>query len=222
MIVVVGDDGHATPLVTYANSSFARLVGRATEALVGQSVQVLASAVTDQQEFARLIDAIERQRAIDLVLQVTGAGARRIWVEAEGRPLAGEHRPYLLHLRDVTAQRSVVATAQRLEHRFDALAKLTSDGVYHLRTEPDCRLVLDWTAGAFERLTGYGAPEVEALGGWTALVDLRIYGSSSDARKGCWRASRRPSSIGSRAGTAPATGCATPDGRNGTTSGSWW
>ena len=177
MIVVVGDDGHATPLVTYANSSFARLVGRAAEALVGQSVQVLASAVTDPQEFARLIDAIERQRAIDLVLQVTGAGARRIWVEAEGRPLAGEHRPYLLHLRDVTAQRGVVATAQRLERRFDALAKLTSDGVYHLRTEPDCRLVLDWTAGAFERLTGYGAPEVEALGGWTALVepaDLRI------------------------------------------------
>ena len=83
------DDGRATPLVTYANSSFARLIGRATKALVGQSVQVLAAAVTDPQEFARLINAIERQRPIDLVLQIAGAGPRRIWAEVEGRPLAG-------------------------------------------------------------------------------------------------------------------------------------
>ena len=37
--------------------------------------------------------------------------------------------------------------------------------------------MLDWTAGAFERLTGYSAAEIEAVGGWSALVepaDLRI------------------------------------------------
>ncbi|HSA81967.1 MAG TPA: PAS domain-containing protein [Geminicoccaceae bacterium] len=43
--------------------------------------------------------------------------------------------------------------------------------MYHLRVDPDCRLVLDWTAGAFERLTGYSAAEIEALGGWTVLVE---------------------------------------------------
>ncbi len=177
VIVAADSDGRATPVITYANSGFTRLIGRPTEALLGQTVHVLASAITELQEFARLIDAIERQRALDLALQIIGAGGRRIWIEVEGRPLVGDHRPYLLHLRDVTAKRGVVAAAQRFERRFDALANLTSDGVYHLRTEPDCRLVLDWTAGAFERLTGYGAAEVEALGGWTALVepaDLRI------------------------------------------------
>ena len=37
--------------------------------------------------------------------------------------------------------------------------------------------MLGWTAGAFERVTGYAAAEIEALGGWSALVeptDLRI------------------------------------------------
>ena len=175
-IVAATGDG-ATPVLVYANPGFARLIGRAADAVVGQTVHVLASAVTEPLDLARMIDAIERQRVIDLALQITGAGGRRLWIEVEGRPLVGDGRPYLLHLRDVTAQRAATATAQRLERRFDALANLTSDGVYHLRIEPDCRLVLDWTAGAFERLTGYGAADLEALGGWSALVepaDLRI------------------------------------------------
>ncbi len=171
VILTASDGGRATPVIAYANPSFARLIGRAADAVVGQSMHVLASAVTEPLELARLIDAIERQRAIDLTLQVAGAAGRRLWTELEGRPLAGTGRPYMVRLRDVTAQRAVVTTARRLERRFDALANLTSDGVYHLRVDPDCRLVLDWMAGAFERLTGYGVAELEALGGWSALVE---------------------------------------------------
>ena len=133
--------------------------------------QAVGSTVIEPSELARVIDAIEQQRAIDLALQIAAAGGRTLWTQLQGRPLAGEHRSYMIHLRDVTTQRTVVATAQRLERRFDALANLTSDGVYHLRVDPDCRLILDWTAGAFERLTGYNVAELEALGGWLALVE---------------------------------------------------
>ncbi len=177
VILAASAGDRTTPLITYANPAFIRLIGRATDALIGQSVQVLASAVTNPLELARLIDAVERPRAVDLLLQIAGAGGRRLWTEIQGRPLSGAERRYLIRLHDVTAQRAVVATARRLERRFDALAHLTSDGVYHLRVEPDCRLVLDWTAGAFERLTGYRVAEIEALGGWSALVepaDLRL------------------------------------------------
>ncbi len=177
MILAASDDSRPTPMITYANPAAIRLIGRAADAIIGQSVHVLASAITAPLDFARLIDAVERHRPIELRLQIAGAAGRQLWTEVEGRPLAGTDRFYTIRLRDVTAQRTVVANARRLERRFEALTNLTSDGVYHLRVEPDCRLVLDWIAGAFERLTGYGVAEIEALGGWSALVepaDLRL------------------------------------------------
>jgi diguanylate cyclase (GGDEF)-like protein/PAS domain S-box-containing protein len=177
VIVAAGDRERAAPSIVYANASFARLIGRNSDAILGQALRALASTITDPLELARLIDAIERRRPIELSLQITAAGGRTLWTQVQGRPMSGEGRPYLVYLRDVTAQRAVVQTAQRLERRFDALANLSSDAIYHLRVEPDCRLILDWTAGAFERLTGYSAAEVEALGGWAAMVepaDLRL------------------------------------------------
>jgi diguanylate cyclase (GGDEF)-like protein/PAS domain S-box-containing protein len=165
------DADHAAPTIVHANAGFARLIGRHAEAIMGQSLQAVGSTVIEPSDLARIIDAIEQQRAIDLALQIAAAGGRTLWTQLQGRPLAGQHRSYMIHLRDVTTQRTVVATAQRLERRFDALANLTSDGVYHLRVDPDCRLILDWTAGAFERLTGYSVAELEALGGWLALVE---------------------------------------------------
>jgi PAS domain S-box-containing protein len=177
VIVTSGEAGGGAPAIVYANSGFTRLIGRSADAVVGHSLRALASAVAEPLELARLIDAIERHSGIDLTLRVAAAGDRNLWTEVQGRPLAGANRPYMVYLRDVTAQRSVDATTRLIERRFDALANLTLDSVYHLRVDPDCRLVLDWTAGAFERLTGYSAAEIGALGGWTILVesaDLRI------------------------------------------------
>ena len=171
VIVAAANADRAAPSIVYANASFARLIGRNPGAMLGQSLRALASTIPDPLELARLIDAVERRRAIDLSLQIAAAGGRTLWAQVQGRPMLGEHRPYLVHLRDVTAQRTVVQSAQRLERRFDALTSLSSDAIYHLRVDADCRLTLDWTAGAFERLIGYSAAEVEALGGWAALVD---------------------------------------------------
>ena len=177
MIVTSSDVNHATSAISYVNSGFTGLIGRSADEVVGRSLHVLASAITEPLGLARLIDAIEGHRGIDLTLQIEAADDRAVWTQVQGRPLAGENRPYMVYLREVTPQRAMVATAQAVERCFDALAYLTSDSVYHLRVDPDCRLVLAWTAGAFERLTGYSAAEIDALGGWTVLVepeDLRI------------------------------------------------
>ena len=56
LIVAAGEGSPATPVITYANSAAARLIGRAVDAVVGQPVHLLAS--TDPgPELARLIDA---------------------------------------------------------------------------------------------------------------------------------------------------------------------
>ena len=164
-----GDDGPSA--IAYVNPALVRLLGRSEGALIGQPVQALAAPASEPLELARLIDAVAQHRPVDLAMQIAGAGGQGVSAELRGRPLAGAGRRYLVDLRDVTAQRAALASAQRLEQRFDALTRLSSDSVYQLRVEADCRLALDWTAGAFERLIGYGAPEIEALGGWFALVD---------------------------------------------------
>ena len=45
VILAASEDGRATPVITYANPAFARLIGLPADAVVGQSVHVLASAV---------------------------------------------------------------------------------------------------------------------------------------------------------------------------------
>ncbi len=176
-VLIVVPRRDARPKITYANAAFARLIGRTAAEVVGQSLEILGLATTEPPEFTRLIDAIDQRRATDLVFRITAAGDRSLWTEIEGRPLTDEDGSYLVHLRDVTSQQTLVRAAQRSEQRSDALSRLTSNGVYRLRVEPDCRLVLDWAAGAFARLTGYSVAEIEALGGWSSLidpVDLRI------------------------------------------------
>ena len=177
LIVVPRRDGAARPKITYANAAFASLIGRAPAEIVGQSLEILGLATIDPLEFTRLIDAIDQRRVSDLAFRITAAGDRSLWTEVKGRPLTDEDGSYLIYLRDVTSQQTLAQAAQRSEQRSDALGRLTSDGVYRLRVDPDCRLVLDWAAGAFARLTGYSVTEIEALGGWSSLIepaDLRI------------------------------------------------
>ncbi len=161
----------AAPRIVYVNAALARLVGRTSGELRGQTLHVLAGADTDPLEFARLIHAVDRGEPAELTLRLAGTAGRPVWVEARGRPLGDKLPFYLLQLHDVTRRRRLLANSQRLEQRFAALSRLTSDCVYYLRVEPDCRLVLEWAAGAFSRLTGYSPADLKALGGWTALVD---------------------------------------------------
>ena len=170
VIFAVPDGGSTTPAIAYANPAVVRLLGCGERALVGRSVDTLVAADTEPLDLARLIHAVSHHRPIDLTMRVASAGGEAVWTVVQGRPLSGD-RLYLVHLHDVTRYRTLVTMAQRLERRFDALAQLTSDSVYQLRIEPDCRLALDWTAGAFERLIGYSPSEIEAMGGWSALVD---------------------------------------------------
>ena len=177
VVVATRPDSGAPPTIVEANRACARLLGRTAGSLVGQPVGALAANATEPLAVARLTDAIAAHRAIDLPLALAAADGRPIWIEARGRPLPEQNGLYLVHLRDATAQRAAATSAQQLELRFKALAQLSSESVYHLRVEADCRLVLGWTAGAFERVTGYAAAEIEASGGWSALVeptDLRI------------------------------------------------
>ncbi len=163
-----GEDGRFQ--IVYCNRTFEGLSGRSADDTLGQSLSILRATDTNGLEFARLIGAVEQHETIDLALAVRGPSGA-VWTEISGRPLGGPDRPYLVRLRDVTEARSAAAALEQQRDRLAALAELTSDAVYHLSVAPDCRLGLDWVAGGFVRLTGYRPEEIEAMGGWPALVE---------------------------------------------------
>ncbi len=54
--------------------------------------------------------------------------------------------------------------------RYRAISELASDWAYAFRVEPDGRLVHEWVTDAFRRVTGYAEGEIDARGGWRALI----------------------------------------------------
>ena len=176
MVVASGGEGGAVPRVVYANAAAAALLGRSAGELLDQPLDALVAARTDALDFARLVDAARGRREIALSLRLAG-GAEGVVLEIKGSPLRDDRALYLLELRDVSELQALADAVRRHEIRHLALARLTSDIVYYLRIEPDCRMVIEWSAGAFADLIGYSPAEIEAMGGWTALVepaDLRL------------------------------------------------
>ncbi|MGH6944847.1 MAG: PAS domain S-box protein, partial [Geminicoccaceae bacterium] len=170
VLIVAADAAASGARIVYANPALAALLGRPEGEILDQPFGLLRAAARDVAEFARLCGAVRRGQPIELKMRIA-QGARNHWVEIRGHPLQGERQPYLVRLRDLSRQRALTASARLLQQRFEALSALTSDGIYFLRVGPDCRLALEWSAGAFERLTGYTAAEIERLGGWSALVE---------------------------------------------------
>jgi PAS domain S-box-containing protein len=156
--------------VVYANAALGSLLGRAVSDLYGRSLDLLHAQGADATALARLKTAARDRRSVRTRLRIAGASGSA-WVEATGCPLHGHGAGYLLLLRDVSRQSAMADALKLLDQRFEALAALTSEAVFYFRIGPDCRLALEWSAGAFERMTGYKPNEIEGLGGFSAVVD---------------------------------------------------
>ncbi|HET6518914.1 MAG TPA: EAL domain-containing protein [Geminicoccaceae bacterium] len=161
----------AAPRIAYANGALLRLTGLDGGEVLGESLRLLRGAGTDRREFARLLAAVENGEHLRLTLRVDRRhGAGPVWVELAGQPLDAGGRYYLILLQDASDRRRLAIEAEQQARRLQTLAELAADYVYTLRVGPDARLVLDWVAGRFREITGYERAEVEALGGWSALV----------------------------------------------------
>lgn len=69
-------------------------------------------------------------------------------------------------------QRIAERTAQlaESEERYRLISTISSDYMFSSRVNEDGSLVLDWVAGAFEKMTGYSYEEYIERGGWLAAL----------------------------------------------------
>ncbi len=56
------------------------------------------------------------------------------------------------------------------EAKYRAISTVASDYIYSSEIEPDGRIIQNWTAGAFEEITGYTREEFISMGGWRASL----------------------------------------------------
>jgi diguanylate cyclase (GGDEF)-like protein/PAS domain S-box-containing protein len=176
LILSLEDGAVPRERVVYANAALGSLLGRAASALYGRSLDVLRAQATDTAALAHLRGAARSRQLVHMKLLVAGP-SKSAWVEISGRALRGHGDAYLILLRDVTRQSAMADALKLLNQRFEALTALTSEAVFYFRLGPDCRLALEWCAGAFERMSGYKPSEIEGMGGFSAVVesaDLRI------------------------------------------------
>jgi len=74
-------------------------------------------------------------------------------------------------LQDELAERHRVANALRQsEENYRQISELASDYAYRFRIEPNGRVVFEWWAGAFSRITGFQPEEIRGLRGIDALI----------------------------------------------------
>src|SRR5262245_21404763 len=65
---------------------------------------------------------------------------------------------------------AIGADLQQAYALLQAIAELTSDYGYSCRVEPDGTAVLDSATEGFVKITGYTLEEIQARGGWPALM----------------------------------------------------
>jgi two-component system, chemotaxis family, sensor kinase Cph1 len=83
-------------------------------------------------------------------------------------------------MRDHDGGREAGRALAASEERYRLISEVISDYTFSTRLAGEGRLVLDWVAGAFEKITGYTYEEYVARGGW--LVALHPDDLEQDAR----------------------------------------
>ncbi|MBI4670314.1 MAG: GAF domain-containing protein [Chloroflexi bacterium] len=89
----------------------------------------------------------------------------------------------LLMLQDISAQKQFLQDLQQNEERFRAISDLTSDYAFSYEITLEGRFKREWSFGPLTRITGYTEEELDARGGWPALIhpdDSSPVGKSAD------------------------------------------
>lgn len=91
------------------------------------------------------------------------------WYESRNIPLAGTDEITVL-IRDITDQKLIELELRANEERYRLISTVTSDYMFSTTLDKNGDLMLNWVAGAFEKITGFTLEEYIASGGWVSRV----------------------------------------------------
>ena len=108
----------------------------------------------------------------DLEYRLRAADGRYVWVHDRMTVVEEHGRPVFVcgFFMDVTERRRAEEALRASEDHHRLLAELTSDYAYTCHVTPDGTIEMDSATEGFTRVTGYTLEEIQARGGWPALI----------------------------------------------------
>jgi diguanylate cyclase (GGDEF)-like protein/PAS domain S-box-containing protein len=160
------DRARPAPVVRLVNRAFAEASGLAADTLIGRSMRVLRGVIEPDEPFSELLGAAVTGEDFTGRLRLRGASGQTAPVAVRARALPPDSYAICLELGpglQPPARRSPGESAR-------LLAALSPACFYELAVEVDCRLRLTFADSRLFELTGYEPEELEAMGGFFALV----------------------------------------------------
>ncbi len=126
-----------------------------------------------RQAFLELNERVFRGESGTLSFEIEGLKGTRRFVETHAVPLRdseGEITAHLAVTRDVTTKKLALEALEKSEERYRRISSVSFDYVFSSIVENGGNLGMDWTAGAFEKITGYSTHEYMERGGWRTIL----------------------------------------------------
>jgi PAS domain S-box-containing protein len=136
-VLIITDAPSATEAancrIVYVNAAFTHVTGYSRDVAIGGSPRMLQGPQTQGDQLARIREAIQRQKAVQVeLINYTRTGAA-YWVEMDITPLrdeAGQLTHYVAIQRDISERKAADVEARLQNERFRLAAEATTDVIW--------------------------------------------------------------------------------------------
>jgi PAS domain S-box-containing protein len=160
--------------IEYVNPAFTATTGYTMEEVVGQNPRILKTDLHDKRYYGELWRTILSGKVWEGEFLNRKKDGTEYWERAVISPVFDERKKithFLAIKDDITDRKIASAALKQSEDRHRIVSELISDYVYRFEMDGESDFSLNWTSGAFEKITGYTVAEINTLGDkWLSII----------------------------------------------------
>ncbi|MBI5476635.1 MAG: PAS domain S-box protein [Ignavibacteriales bacterium] len=160
-------------IILFVNDSLCKTLGYKREELVGKVGYEVFIHEDDKKKVIQKNKFRTKGKSDNYEVRAIKKSGEIIWLNIGGAPVYNHQGSVIGSvgiLTDITERKQTEEALRKSEERYRLISAVASDYTFSTKLGAKGELVLDWVAGAFERITGYGFEEYVARGGWRAAL----------------------------------------------------